>query len=71
METTNIRAHGSRDYWDRVALYARIHRTSIAALVKDAVDKTYGTRLLEVDPLFLPESVSKEKHISALEAENA
>lgn len=48
MESTNIRAHGDRDYWDKVGIWASTHRTSTAALVKDLIDKAIGDDLQSI-----------------------
>lgn len=45
MDYVAIRAQGNREYWDSVALLARLQKSSIAALVKRAVDIAYGEEL--------------------------
>jgi hypothetical protein len=51
MNYVAIRAQGTREYWDAVALLAKLQGTSIAALVKRAVDTAYGEQLRLLDDL--------------------
>lgn len=69
MKTTSIRAHGDRDYWDKVALLALRKRTSVAALVKDAVDRAYGDEIETAATLFLPANGAETHQFAPVELE--
>lgn len=73
MDSTLIRAHGDRDYWDNVAILARWQKTSTAAMVKEAMDALYGDMLAKLEPLFLLPTVDNQQHINkhTPETENA
>lgn len=74
MESTHIRAHGDRAYWDDVALLARLQKTSLGAFVKDAVDKLHGddlAKVRQVSPLFLPDDVANTQQKDMSEAAHA
>lgn len=62
MDSTLIRVQGNRAYWDNVAILARLRRTSVAALVKDAVDALYSEKLNGIEPLFLQENDAIQQH---------
>lgn len=40
-----IRAHGSDDFWDTVALLAKLRGTSLGALVEDGMKIAFGQEL--------------------------
>ncbi len=68
MDSLVIRAHGDREYWDKVALLARLNRTTSAAMIKIAMDSTYGDLLSSLPPFLSGDHVADQQR-SNIEAE--
>lgn len=69
MESTIIRVHGSREYWDRVALVAQRKKTSLAAFVKNAMDEVHGQDIEDSAALFFPPT-GAQMHQNEIEADH-
>lgn len=60
METTNIRVHGSRAYWDAVAVLARQHKMTTAAFVKATMESAHGDALKTLASLFATSDANQQ-----------
>lgn len=60
MKSTNITVEGDRDFVNAMAIIARQNQTTVAALVRAALEKAYKKELEEVRPFF--EKRAPQKH---------
>lgn len=60
MKSTNITVEGDRNFVNAMAIIARQRQTTVAALVREALNKAYKKELEEVRPYF--EKRAPQKH---------
>lgn len=60
MKSTNITVEGDRNFVNAMAIIARQRKTTVAALVREALNKTFKKDLDEVLPFF--EDRAPQKH---------
>ena len=71
MKSTNITVEGDRDFVNAMAIIARQKQTTVAALVRTAIEKAYKKELEEVRPFFEKSAPQKHQTMQAGSKEGA